>query len=158
MEVRVMGTSCFSLPSCVWPAFGWDRGLWTEIWSPPGAHPGGEVCRVHPPARPEWRRHLPTAWAGQPGEAAQRCFWCWGAALLWQVAGPHHASPCLMWVGGPLSTSWATGLKQMFPRPWLATKRAFYFAGNLCEEWSELEVGPCWAVKRCLGCRRWDLA
>ena len=85
--------SAFSLPSRVWPALGWDRGLWAEVRPPPGAHPGGEVCRVHPGAWSERRGHLPTAWAGQPGEAAERCFWRGGAALLWQVCCAHLVAP-----------------------------------------------------------------
>lgn len=95
----VMGRLCFSLPSGVRPALGWDRGLWAEIWPPPGAHPGGEVCRVHPGAWPEWRGHLPTARAGQPGEAAERCFWRGGAAQLWQVCLSSPRLPCAL-LGG----------------------------------------------------------
>lgn len=118
--------------SGVWPAFGWDRGLRAEIWPPPGAHPRGEVCGVHPRTWPEWRGHLPAAWAGQPGEAAQRCVWCRGEALLWQVRCLHLALPsALTCVRGLFSSSWAMGLTQTLPRALTCNRKSLCFAHSL---------------------------
>lgn len=57
-------------------------------------------------------------------------------------------SPCLTRAGTLLSTSWAIGLAQLLPQPWLAIKRAFCFADHLQEEWRERELGPRWCSRR----------